>query len=219
MRRVGWIALVCLAGVGVWGNAGASASVQPHVVATAPGPALSPLQSELRVFFFLRRRKTGRCLVRGGFLLCRRGVHAAGHWGAEPARGVERGGLHQADPASEFDTPPCTRCRVCRRPSARYVGSDIDTDFHSTADRILERASWTTAAPSPDGSLTDSALEAVSCTTTSFCLAVGQSTSSTSTATLTEEWNGSTWSVLTSPGVGELICFRRPSAASVPSSA
>ncbi len=61
---------------------------------------------------------------------------------------------------------------------------------------------WTlVSAPNPMGA-TDATLEAVSCPTTSSCMAVGSFQNGTS-KTLTERWNGSSWSVLASPNPAE----------------
>ncbi len=59
--------------------------------------------------------------------------------------------------------------------------------------------SWTmTSVPNPGGS-TNSALRSVSCSGASFCAAVGDSVQGSTTVTLAEQWNGSAWSIASSP--------------------
>ena len=58
---------------------------------------------------------------------------------------------------------------------------------------------WTLqTTPVPTGS-TATALDGISCSTSAFCMAVGSGTSGSSTVTLTQQWNGTAWSVVTSP--------------------
>jgi hypothetical protein len=67
-------------------------------------------------------------------------------------------------------------------------------------DRTLIE-SWNGTAwsivPSPNEFSNNNVLDSVSCTSTSFCVAVGSWANDT--ATLVESWNGSTWSVVPSP--------------------
>ena len=59
--------------------------------------------------------------------------------------------------------------------------------------------SWTlTSLPGPGGSV-GSVLRSVSCVGASFCEAVGDSVQGSNTVTLAEQWNGSAWSVVSSP--------------------
>jgi hypothetical protein len=66
--------------------------------------------------------------------------------------------------------------------------------------------SWNGAAwsvqrtPNPPGG-SSSALTGVSCTSATFCIAVGQATSVTSSSPLAEVWNGTTWSIQQTPSV------------------
>jgi hypothetical protein len=63
--------------------------------------------------------------------------------------------------------------------------------------------SWS-IIPSPDNGTHDNYLLSVSCTTSRSCKAVGQygDASAGTNRSLTESWNGSTWSVVASPNVG-----------------
>jgi RHS repeat-associated protein len=59
--------------------------------------------------------------------------------------------------------------------------------------------SWSiSSTPNPEGTASTISLNDVSCPTSSFCLAVG-SYSKSPKKTLAERWNGSTWSVISSP--------------------
>jgi subtilisin family serine protease len=62
---------------------------------------------------------------------------------------------------------------------------------------------WTRAtAPNPEGA-TEATLEGISCSSSSACMAVGNyKGSSGPNKTLTESWNGSSWSVVASPNPG-----------------
>src|SRR5689334_1613307 len=63
--------------------------------------------------------------------------------------------------------------------------------------------SWSiSSTPNPEGSASAIRLYDVSCPTTSFCLAVGNYATSPK-KTLVERWNGSTWSLLSSPNPSE----------------
>lgn len=63
--------------------------------------------------------------------------------------------------------------------------------------------------PSPNSTTAQNQLNSVSCTSTSFCMAVGGS--SATGVPLTEEWNGSSWAVLSAPATTEALygvsCF------------
>jgi hypothetical protein len=54
----------------------------------------------------------------------------------------------------------------------------------------------------PTGSNTEIELNGISCTSASFCIAVGRVFKSGGDQILTEKWNGSTWTELTSPAMG-----------------
>jgi len=72
----------------------------------------------------------------------------------------------------------------------------------STAQTLVEQwngSAWT-VVPSPNTSTTaDNYLQAVSCSMPASCFAVGQFQGATNTQTLAEQWDGSTWTIVTSP--------------------
>jgi hypothetical protein len=72
------------------------------------------------------------------------------------------------------------------------------------ATALVERwngATWTVLnTPTPPG-VTAWILKGVSCRSTTFCIAVGQSYIGLETKTLIEKWDGSNWSILSSPNV------------------
>ena len=68
-----------------------------------------------------------------------------------------------------------------------------------TSPPTVSASQWTNAhAPSASGS---NLLNDVSCTTASFCVAVGQQNSGAGGGTLVEQWNGSSWVVVPSVNV------------------
>ena len=71
-----------------------------------------------------------------------------------------------------------------------------------TLTQVWNGSAWAIkASPNPSGA-TLSELRAVSCASTTSCLAVGSSGSSSfNPSTLSERWNGSSWSLLTTPNV------------------
>jgi hypothetical protein len=77
-----------------------------------------------------------------------------------------------------------------------------DTETGTADQTLAERwngSSWS-VVPSPNTSTTeDNALGAISCPTTSFCMAVGQAVNATGTQTLAEQWNGTGWSTVSIP--------------------
>jgi hypothetical protein len=60
---------------------------------------------------------------------------------------------------------------------------------------------WSTVS-SPSPGTSSNVLNAVSCTSSTDCVAVGTDASSGSLQTLVEAWNGTSWSVVSSPNVG-----------------
>ena len=72
----------------------------------------------------------------------------------------------------------------------------------SSTDTLVEQwngSAWTiVSSPNPTGSVT-SVLSGVACVSASFCTAVGDATQGTSTVTLAEAWNGTAWSIVSTP--------------------
>lgn len=79
------------------------------------------------------------------------------------------------------------------------VGSSSDGTTTVTLAAIWDGMSWSLqTTPNPVGA-TNSALDNVSCNTSTFCAAVGDSSPGTGTQTLAEAWNGTTWTIQTTP--------------------
>jgi hypothetical protein len=91
----------------------------------------------------------------------------------------------------EFSGVSCTSASACTA-----VG-DFENSLGATA-ALAERwngTAWTVqSTPTPSGAAA-SYLNGVSCTSASACTAVGQSVTSTGTATVAERWNGTAWAV------------------------
>lgn len=67
------------------------------------------------------------------------------------------------------------------------------------------RPSWTIVpSPNPLPPPASQSLNGASCTSTSFCMAVGQTTTPSSLGPLIERWDGSSWSISSSPAVSNL---------------
>ncbi len=86
------------------------------------------------------------------------------------------------------------------------VGSSYSsTAVWQTLIESWDGTSWTIAA-SPDPGSGDNSLNAVSCATSTNCLAVGAESNTAGTQadreTLAESWNGTSWTALTSPDPG-----------------
>ena len=82
------------------------------------------------------------------------------------------------------------------------VGDSSDGTTSQTLVESWNGTAWALVpSPNPPGNNgTDNALTRVSCVTSTFCMAVGQSNATAGLAQpLTESWNGSTWSIVPSP--------------------
>ena len=131
---------------------------------------------------------------------------AVGAWSGECSRrgAVERHGLVAGHP----DVPPSsTRRRSSTASPASSstncvaVGSETSTTAASRpAGRAVERNGVDDRdRPRRRRERVASALEGVSCCGAAFCVAIGQNQTGTVTSTLVELWNGSAWSIVTSP--------------------
>jgi hypothetical protein len=88
----------------------------------------------------------------------------------------------------------CTAANACVAVGIYWNGS-----AYQTLAEMWNGTSWTIVA-TPDPSATDSELIGVSCTAANACVAVGlYSSSSGAILTLAEVWNGTSWSVQTTP--------------------
>jgi hypothetical protein len=88
----------------------------------------------------------------------------------------------------------------CTGPTAcTAVGSyNVTSGTKALVERWNGSAWAIQAPPAPTGTVTQ--LEAVSCTTSTDCVAVGkQHPVGLSSATLVEQWNGTTWTIVPSP--------------------
>ena len=94
----------------------------------------------------------------------------------------------------ELDGVSCVTASFCMA-----VG-DVETGTaYQTLTQRWNGSSWSiVASPDPSSTL-DAQLSAVSCLTTSFCMAVGTATNGTVNQTLAEQWNGANWSIVASP--------------------
>jgi hypothetical protein len=92
----------------------------------------------------------------------------------------------------------------CVSPSFCMAVGESDTGGVTPVNTLAELwngSSWA-IVPSPNASTSTSTFdvfEAVSCTGTQFCVAVGYGSSGSGNTTLTEQWNGTAWSVAASP--------------------
>ena len=88
----------------------------------------------------------------------------------------------------------------CRRPAAcTAVGYTTNVLLDQTLIESWNGRRWT-IAPSPDTSTAkDNLLWSVSCPASSACTAVGYALNGSSFSTLIESWNGSAWSIVSSP--------------------
>lgn len=97
------------------------------------------------------------------------------------------------------------------------VGWSNQTGPLTTLVETWNGSAWSiTPSPSPAGA-SQSALNAVSCSSATNCLAVGQKEIGSSETTLTEKWNGTAWSSVASPNpsgssFSQLLAVSCPSA-------
>jgi hypothetical protein len=100
-------------------------------------------------------------------------------------------------PTNELDSVSCVSSTFCMA-----VGY-----FNNTQNQTLieqwNGSTWS-VDPSPDapvGTLWTSELNSVSCTSVSFCMAVGYGNNATNDQTLIGQWDGTYWNLVTSPSV------------------
>jgi hypothetical protein len=105
------------------------------------------------------------------------------------------------DPGTLFNTlngVSCVSATSCVAVGYDYSGSEI----LQTLTESFDGSDWSVVS-SPDVGTSYNALEAVSCVSMTSCMAVGQETDDAgSYQTLTESFDGSDWSVVSSPDVG-----------------
>lgn len=97
--------------------------------------------------------------------------------------------------AARLNAISCTSTTDCRA-----VGTYVTTSGGNKAFAMTwNGTAWSlVTTPIPAGA-TASELLGVSCTSTSFCIAVGSYVESGTTKTLAETWNGTAWSIVTTP--------------------
>jgi hypothetical protein len=205
MRRIGWFALAVTLGAGVLGGAASAGAEQPHAVATAWSLATSPLQAPLGDV---------SCV---GANFCAAVGTLDQNVGSGLALWNGNTWTASSDPAASL-LPSLRRVSCLSSSFCMAVGQRLN-DATSSTNTLVEYwngSSWSVLA-SPQGALANSELRSVSCTSTSFCLAVGSSTSlgSILTQTLSEVWNGALWSALPNPvGLGGALNLMSVSCAS-----
>lgn len=86
----------------------------------------------------------------------------------------------------------CPTTTMCMAVGTYETGSGV----RALAD-VWNGSTWTTSTTALPGGATDDFLYAVSCPTTTTCVAVGDQITSSHALTLAEKWNGTTWSVTT----------------------
>jgi len=94
----------------------------------------------------------------------------------------------------EVQGTSCVTATFCVAVGYSYTGTDAVT--------LVEQWNGTTwsIVPSPNvPSVEDNYLEGVSCPTTTFCVAAGSTYNGSEEQTLIEQWNGTSWSIVTSP--------------------
>ncbi len=96
--------------------------------------------------------------------------------------------------SAQFNGVSCVSSTFCIA-----VGTITIAGFSaSTLNEIWDGSTWTTTHPGADHpSSVSNQFSSVSCVSPSFCLAAGQQGPSPTPSPLVEEWNGSTWSLVT----------------------
>jgi hypothetical protein len=97
---------------------------------------------------------------------------------------------------SDLDAVSCRSATACTA-----VGTyEYSSDRSATLAEVWNGTSWTVqTTPNPEGAI-DSSLDAVSCSSATTCTAVGSyENSSYAELTLAEAWNGTSWTVQTTP--------------------
>ena len=94
----------------------------------------------------------------------------------------------------------CTSATFCMA-----VGSFSDGTNWQTLAEKWNGTRWTLLTTPDTSSTQDNHLNSVSCTSATFCLAVGLSGSTSQRVTEAQKWNGTSWTMLTSPDPGTAI--------------
>ena len=100
------------------------------------------------------------------------------------------------NPDSSFNGVSCLSATNCTA-----VGASGNGPFQGSLVESWNGSAWSiVASPNPSGA-TEAYLEGVSCLSATSCTAVGFSDNGTIDTTLVESWNGTAWSIMTSPNV------------------
>jgi len=112
--------------------------------------------------------------------------------GSVPSAGAATSGEPALPPA--LNAVACTSDTNCTAVGMRVVGN-----YNRTLVKRWNGASWAVVpTPDPPGKV-DAGLNDISCTSATYCIAVGEFSTKAWARTLVEYWNGSKWSIMASP--------------------
>ena len=98
-------------------------------------------------------------------------------------------------------TSSVLRSVACASATLCLAAGENVTTAEKTLTEKYNGTTWTVlTTPNPVGA-TDNSLNAIACVGASFCLTVGGSVFTTGLTTLVESWNGTAWTVVTTPAV------------------
>jgi len=84
----------------------------------------------------------------------------------------------------------------------------VGSFYNGTADQTLieqwNGVTWSIVSSPNQGVGLNNALTGVSCTSSTMCFAVGRASNGTADQTLVEQWNGTTWSIVSSPNTATI---------------
>jgi hypothetical protein len=142
------------------------------------------------------------CVAVGeAFLLNNIGLTAAERW-----NGVSWTMVNSASPTKGINTLDSVSCAT---PSTCFAVGDANTDPFSSSGYVSMIQEWNGVSwqlvPSPNTGADNNLLQSVSCPGASLCFAVGDyqpKPGESTSLTLIEKWNGTSWSVTRSPNGG-----------------
>ena len=144
-----------------------------------------------------RNRRWIRAIV-AATIACSGVVSSGSTAGASTSLSVVASPSPGGPPVATLNGVSCPSTTLCLAVGAGADGGSVIEQWNGT--------SWTTD-PSPDPTGQDASLSAVSCATTTYCVAVGvvhnTDPETTAETPLIEQWNGTTWTVATSPSITE----------------
>jgi uncharacterized repeat protein (TIGR01451 family) len=98
---------------------------------------------------------------------------------------------------SVLESVSCVSASFCVAAGIQYVPN-------SNTQTLIESwngSAWSIATSQNQSTMQDNDLSGVSCVSTMFCVAAGDYNNGTNYQTLIEQWNGSVWSIVSSPNV------------------